>query len=88
MTLNSPKIQSLILFITALICSRTMFVSFNDPEGPNLLVIAVGAVVIFAASSIANRFVPFLSSSKGVTKILLSIVVQVVVTTVLYFLLK
>lgn len=88
MNLESKRLQSLILIITALICSRTMFVSFNDPEGPNLLVIAVGAVVICAASWIANRFVPAISRSKGIAKILLMIAVQAVVTTILYFVLK
>ncbi|MBL8158797.1 hypothetical protein JNK62_04655 [bacterium] len=88
MSLESRKVQSLILFLTALVCSRTMFVSFNDPEGPNLLVIAVGAVVICAASWIANRFVPAISRSKGIAKILLMIAVQAVVTTILYFALK
>lgn len=88
MSLESRKVQSLILFLTALVCSRTMFVSFNDPEGPNLLVVAVGAAVICAASWIANRFVPAISRSKGIAKILLMIAVQVVVTTILYFVLK
>lgn len=84
MNLESKRLQSLILFLTALVCSRTMFVSFNDPEGPNLLVIAVGAVVIFASSWIVGRFVPL----KGFAKVLIAIVVQIIFTTILFFLLS
>jgi lipopolysaccharide export LptBFGC system permease protein LptF len=84
----SPKLHHLILFLTALVCSRTMFVSFDDPEGPNLLVIFVGAAVIFAASWVAGRFVPVLSSQKGLPKIFAAIVIQVIFTLGLYFLLR
>jgi hypothetical protein len=84
----SPKLHHLILFLTALVCSRTMFVSFDDPEGPNLLVIFVGAAIIFAASWIAGRFVPALSSLKGLARILAAILIQAAFTIGLYFLLR
>lgn len=80
----SPKLHHLILFLTALVCSRTMFVSFDDPEGPNLLVIFVGAVIVFAASWITGRFVPL----SGYSKILVAIIVQVVFTFGLFVLLR
>lgn len=61
-----------------------MFVSFDDPEGPNLLVIFVGAAVIFAASWIVGRFVPL----SGFSKILVSVLVQVAFTFGLFVLLR
>lgn len=46
----SKKISLLILFITSLVCSRTMFLFFNDPEGPNLLVVTGVAVIVYFLS--------------------------------------
>ncbi len=37
--LNSKKTSLLILGTTSVVCSRVMFSFFNDPEGPNLLVV-------------------------------------------------
>ena len=42
----------LILAITAVACSMTMFAFFRDPEGPNLLVVTGMAAVIYLVSSV------------------------------------
>lgn len=40
----------LIVSITALACSRSVFFFFDDPEGPNLLVVMVMAIAIYFLS--------------------------------------
>jgi hypothetical protein len=74
----------LILGITAILCSRVLFAFFNDPEGPNLLVITGLAAVVYALSLAAYFFNHSTSSLK---KFSLGIFVQALLVTVLYFLL-
>ena len=78
------KTPLLILGITALICSRAMFFFFNDPEGPNLLVVTVmTAIVYFLSLAAAHVF-----NSAGPKKLLLTIFIQIILVTGLYFLLR
>ena len=80
----SQTISLTILAITSLICSRVMFLFFNDPEGPNLLVVVGMAFIIF----IPSLFVLLFSSVSSYTKkLLFSIFVEIVVTICIYFLL-
>jgi len=51
MRFNFRNSSLLILAITAIACSRIMFALFNDPEGPNLLVVTGMAAVIYLVSS-------------------------------------
>lgn len=46
----------LILGVVALILSRVLFFFFNDPEGPNLLIVIVTAVVIAGVSLVTYAF--------------------------------
>lgn len=71
-----------------------MFVFFNDPEGPNLLVVMVMAVVIYFLSlviysfnfSAKNLFRNFsLLSFASFNNVLTVILIQVITVTVLYF---
>lgn len=87
MYFRSKRITYIILFITALLLSRTMFVLFNDPEGPNLLVIIVGTLIIFFLSLLVYFFKSLVSFS-GLRRILLSIFVQIAITALLYLVLK
>jgi hypothetical protein len=50
MYFKSKKIPLLILGATSLVCSRGMFIFFDDPEGPNLLVVTVMALIIYLLS--------------------------------------
>jgi len=50
MYLKSKKTALLILGIASVVCSRAVFFFINDPEGPNLLVVMVLAVLIFFIS--------------------------------------
>lgn len=48
MTLTSKKVSLVLLFILSLILSRTVFWFIDDPEGPNLLIVTVLAIIIYA----------------------------------------
>ena len=60
-----------------------MFLSFDDPEGPNLLIVVVAAMIIYSLSLIAY----LLNFSKS-KKLLLAIFIQALVVTIFYFCLR
>ena len=62
-----------------------MFLAFNDPEGPNLLIVMVMAAILYFASLMACSFIP---SITGWKKLLLAIATQIIIVTVLYFFLN
>jgi len=77
------KTPLLILAITAFACSRAMFAFFHDPEGPNLLVVAGMAAVIYlvsAAFHLSNLF----ASLTGFKRCLAAIFIQIAVATGFY----
>jgi hypothetical protein len=78
MLLESKKLSLLLLVITALVCSRTLFFFFHDPEGPNLLIVTVLALILYTASLIAWRFIPATTISK---KLLFAICTQLLIVT-------
>jgi len=85
MHLNSKKTPLLILGLTAFGYSRVFFSLLNDPEGPNLLIVVVLAVIVFVLSLPAY----FLSSSmRALKRLLLVIATQIIMVTVLYFFLN
>jgi hypothetical protein len=81
MEFTSTKKSLLLLGITAVACSRTLFFLFHDPEGPNLLIVTVLAMLLFVASFIAWQFIPATTASK---KLLFAIFTQVLIVTGLY----
>ena len=82
MYFKSKKISLIILGITAIICSKVLFFLFNDPEGPNLLIIAVAAVVIFFLSQTVYLLNLSMSSQR---RLLLAICIQAILTIGFYF---
>ena len=88
----SKKTSSLILGIVALLLSRTMFTFFDDPEGPNLLVVTVMAVIIYCTTfilysfAVARKPFPFVRPATP-ENLLTLILVQILITTGIYFLL-
>lgn len=79
----------MILAITAIICSRMLFSFFNDPEGPNLLIVIVTAAIIYfvsLATYLINPSVKNLSSSSsaGLKRLFLVILTQIVLVICLY----
>jgi hypothetical protein len=85
MSFTSKKISLLILGITSLVCSRTLFLFFNDPEGPNLLVVIGMAAIIFFLSLAAYAFCSSVTQFK---RILITISVQILLVIGFYFLLS
>ena len=81
MLLKLRKASLLLLVITAFVCSRTLFFLFHDPEGPNLLIVTVLALMLYGASFIAWRFIPAASTNK---KLLFAICTQLLIVTGLY----
>ena len=84
MHFNSKKTSLLILAITAIICSRILFSLFNDPEGPNLLVVMGMAAIIYVLSLAGYVFYPP-TKEDGPKRLSLLIFIQVLVITGFYF---
>jgi hypothetical protein len=87
MQVNFKKSSLLILAITAVVCSRTMFAFFDDPEGPNLLVVTVMAAVIYLVSS-AFHLSSLYPSLTGFKRTLATIFIQIFVATSFYLVLR
>jgi hypothetical protein len=81
MYFKSKRISLIILGITSIICSRAMFVLFNDPEGPNLLIVLVTAAIVYFLSLAVYLFNFSISGSK---KLSLAILIQVIIVAGLY----
>ena len=79
------KKSLLLLAATALICSRGFFALVDDPEGPNLLIVSVLAIVIYSLS-----LVPHLPKLNRITRkgVLISICIQSISTTGLFIILE
>ena len=86
MYFKSKKTSLLILGITAIVCSRTMFLFFNDPEGPNLLVVMGMAMIIYFLSLTSYLFGP--STNNGFKRLLFVIFIQILLVTGFYFCFK
>lgn len=93
MYFKSKKITLLILGITAIACSRILFLFFDDSEGPNLLVVIGMAAIIYFLSlttylgnSTRNSFLHFsLTSQTGLARLLVVIFIQIIITLTFYF---
>ena len=81
------KIPLIVLGVTALVCSRVMFAFFNDPEGPNLLIVVVMAAVVYLVS-LAGVYVLKAWPITNIKNLLLAVLVQLIVISGLYFLLS
>jgi hypothetical protein len=81
----SKKTSLIILAITSMMSSRAMFWAFQDPEGPNLLIVTVMAAIVYALS-LAAYFFAF--SSKGLKRLLLTIGLQAIIVSVIFFFLS
>ncbi len=79
----SKKTSLLILAITALANSRGMFSLFNDPEGPNLLIVVGMAAILFFLSLTA-----YLSNLSNSKRLMVAIFIQLVIAGAFYVYLK
>lgn len=83
---KSKRIPLLILAATAIICSRMLFFFFNDPEGPNLLIVVVLALAVYILSAAAYLFSPF--KINDIQRLSAVIGIQLLSVIVLYFCMK
>jgi hypothetical protein len=72
---TSKKRAFLILGITAFVFSRASFFFFNDPEGPNLLVVTVVAAILYFVSLTVYVFRPLTNDLK---RFWLALIIQIV----------
>lgn len=85
MNINTKKTALIILGITSLIGSKVFFLSVNDPEGPNLVVMLAAALFIYALSAAVYTYGPAL---KGAQRLAVAIVAQVLIVLGLCLFLK
>jgi len=83
---RSKKISLIILAVTALVCSRLLFFFFNDPEGPNLLIIIGLAAAVYLLSWAVYVFGPL--KINGIARLAGVICIQVLLVVGLYFCMK
>ncbi len=87
MYFKSKKISLLILAVASLVASRVLFLFFNDPEGPNLLVVVGAAAIIFVVSLLGYLYYP-LAKLIGLKRLFLAIFTQAILITLLYLFLR
>lgn len=88
MYFKSKKISLFILAITSVVCSRVMFFFFNDPEGPNLLIVTGMALIVYFLSLTVYIFNPLPLLLTKSNRLLLVIFIQILVASAFYFYLK
>lgn len=87
MSSGRVDIQTIFLVILSLLSSRLFFALFDDPEGPNLLIVVVMAVVLFVASIFVSKYSK-LKELSGLQKFGVHTVMQIIVVLILYFCLR
>lgn len=80
MGLGSKNLHQLVLAGTAIVCSKIFFFLLDDPEGPNLLIVMGLAIALYGLSAITYPYLPF----AGLRKLLVVILVQFVITILLF----
>ncbi|OCX51407.1 hypothetical protein BEL04_15375 [Mucilaginibacter sp. PPCGB 2223] len=83
---KSKKTSLIVLAATAVICSRMFFFFFNDPEGPNLLIVTGFALAVYSLSAAAYLFAPV--KITGAKRLSAVIFLQILSVTGLYFCMK
>lgn len=79
---KSKKLPLVVLFVTAVLLSRTTLLLFNDPEGPNLLIVMAAAFVVYVLSLASYALDNSVDDSK---KFGWAILIQFVLVIGLYF---
>lgn len=83
---KSKKVSLIILAVTAIICSRMLFIFFNDPEGPNALIVGVLTLAVYFFSVAIYLLGPF--KIKGINRLSVVIGIQILLVIGLYFYMK
>lgn len=87
MYLRSKNTSLIILAVTSVLCSRTIFFFIDDPEGPNLFVVLWMAFVLFALSLTTYIFNIF-PKLGGLKKLLFAVSMQIVLAVIFCLLLQ
>jgi hypothetical protein len=90
------KSSLIILGITAIVFSRTMLASLDDPEGPNLLIVLLMAGVVYFTSltlykyTLTVRYIERFASILPTTfsKLIVIALIQLLLVTLFYFCLR
>jgi hypothetical protein len=88
MHLTSKSASLVILAVTSIVCSRALFWFFNDPEGPNLVIVLGMAAIVYGVSWAISRYIPPVASFTGGKRLSLTIIIQILLVTIFYFLLR
>jgi hypothetical protein len=80
------KTSLFILGVTALAFSRTMFAFFNDPEGPNLLIVVVAAAIVWAVSLVPYFYAG--AKQQEFKKLLIGVFIQILLVAGAYLFLR
>ncbi|MGF7074753.1 hypothetical protein ABIC84_002696 [Mucilaginibacter sp. 3215] len=83
---RSKQVSLIMLAVTAIICSRLLFFLFNDPEGPNLLIVGGLALALFLLSWAVYVLGPF--KINGFKRLFAAICIQLLLVIGLYFYMK
>lgn len=83
---KSKTVSLIILAITAVVCSRMLFVFINDPEGPNPIIIAAVTLPVYLLSLLAYLFGPV--KVLGIGRLLAVIGIQLILVIALYFFMR
>ncbi len=81
MYFKSKRISLIILGLTSMVCSRAMFWFFDDPEGPNLLIVTGMAAVLYFLSLKAYQLI---FSTTGFKRLFLAIATQIIIATTFF----
>lgn len=84
---KSKTISLVVLGVTAMTCARMLFFFFDDPEGPNLLIVTVIGLAVYLLSSAAYLFTPS-RTNDGIKRLLMAICFQILLVIGLYFAMK
>ena len=85
MYFKSKRISLVILGITAVVCSKVFFATIDDPEGPNLLIVTVLALILFFLST---RVYSIQLSITEFKRVLVAISIQILLVGIIHFLLN
>ena len=84
--MKSNRIALIISAITSLILSRSVFLFIDDPEGPNLLIVVVMALVIYLLSLSLYLYKP--SERTVLKQTIFLIIFQIIISLILRILVK
>ena len=79
----SKKASLFVLFITAALLGRGLFIFINDPEGPNLLVIGIATILLYSASLLG-----YVINGSYTRKLAVAIAIQLVLMIASYIFLR